>query len=119
MKYNISLFRCPDEAYIIHYNDGPIVICILEKKEQNVEGSVETKILAGPSLKREYQLVFGNHFQIHYAFCLNDFLQLKLTSNTPKYNTLQTILQEANIPVFSGDETSYFTQLDAWINSSL
>ena len=37
-KYNIVLFRCPDEAYIIEYTSGRIVIKILEKKEQNVEG---------------------------------------------------------------------------------
>ena len=31
-KYNIELFRCPDEAYIIEYNTGKKVIKILEKK---------------------------------------------------------------------------------------
>lgn len=35
-KYNIDLFRCPDEAYIIEYTDGKKVIKILEKKEQKV-----------------------------------------------------------------------------------
>ena len=39
-KYNIDLFRCPDEAYIIEYANGRKVIKILEKKEQNVQGSV-------------------------------------------------------------------------------
>jgi len=51
-KYNIELFRCPDEAYIIEYTSGRKVIKILEKKEQNVEGSVETKLWSGPSLKK-------------------------------------------------------------------
>ena len=54
-KYNIDLFRCPDEAYIIEYKSGRKVIKILEKKEQRVEGSVETKLWSGPSLKREYE----------------------------------------------------------------
>jgi hypothetical protein len=31
-KYNIDLFRCPDEAYIIEYITGRRVIRILEKK---------------------------------------------------------------------------------------
>ena len=31
-KYNIQLFRCPDEAYIIEYAGGRKVIKILEKK---------------------------------------------------------------------------------------
>jgi len=31
-----------------------VEIKIVEKKEQNVEGSVETKLWSSPSLKREY-----------------------------------------------------------------
>jgi len=33
-KYNIELFRCPDEAYIIEYTSGRKVIKILEKKNK-------------------------------------------------------------------------------------
>ena len=72
-KYNIELFRCPDEAYIIEYYNGKKIIKILEKKEQNIEGSIETKLWSGPSLKREYELVLGNNFIIEYGFCVNDF----------------------------------------------
>lgn len=61
-KYNIELFRYPDEAYLIEYNTGKKVIKILEKKEQKVEGSVETKLWSGSSLKREYELLLGNDF---------------------------------------------------------
>ena len=77
-KYNIELFRCPDEAYIIEYNNGRKIIKILEKKEQNVEGSVETKLWSGPSLKREYELVLGSDFEVFYGFCVSDFLKKKL-----------------------------------------
>ncbi len=76
-KYNIELFRCPDEAYIIEYTNGKKVIKILEKKEQNAEGSVETKLWAGPSLKREYELVLGSEFEVFYGFCISDFLKKK------------------------------------------
>ena len=79
-KYNIILFRCPDEAYIIEHNTGKKVIKILEKKNQNVEGSTETKLWSGPSLKREYELVLGNEFEVHYGFCVSEFLKKKLTS---------------------------------------
>jgi len=75
--YNIELFRCPDEAFIIEYKTGKNVIKILEKKEQNVEGSVETKLWSGPSLKREYELVLGNNFEVYYGFCVNKFLKKK------------------------------------------
>lgn len=76
-KYNIDLFRCPDEAYIIEYNSGKKVIKILEKKEQRVEGSVETKLWSGPSLKREYELVLGSDFEVYYCFCVSEFLKKK------------------------------------------
>jgi hypothetical protein len=33
-KYNIDLFRCPDEAYIIEYTSGRKVIKILENKSK-------------------------------------------------------------------------------------
>lgn len=76
-NFNIDLFRNPDEAYIIKTNNGKIYIKILEKKEQNVEGSVETKLWSGPSLKREYEIVIGDNFIISYAYSLSDFLSKK------------------------------------------
>ena len=118
-KYNIDLFRWPDEAYIIEYNTGKKIIKILEKKEQNVCGSVETKLWSGPSLKREYELVLGNDFEVHYGFCVSDFLKKKITSNEKKYTILNTILNENNIVVLFGDDDNYFETLDNWLNSSL
>jgi hypothetical protein len=113
-KYNIELFRCPDEAYIIEYKTKT-VIKILEKKEQHVEGSVETKLWSGPSLKREYEIVLGNDFEVHYGFCVNEFLKNKLISNDKKYKTLNTIFNENNITVLFGDDENYFDTLDIWI----
>ena len=114
-KYNIELFRCPDEAYIIEYNDGKKIIKILEKKEQNVEGSVETKLWSGPSLKREYELILGDAFEVHYGFCVSDFLKKKITSNEKKYVTLNTIFNEHNISVLFGDDDNYFEIFDKWL----
>ena len=118
-KYNIELFRCPDEAYIIEYTNGRKVIKILEKKEQNVEGSVETKLWSGPSLKREYELILGPEFEVYYGFCVSDFLKNKFTSIQKKYTILNTILNENNISVLFGDDDNYFETLDEWFNSSL
>lgn len=116
IKYNIELFRYPDEAYIIEYNTGLIIIKILEKKTQNVKGSVETKLWSGPSLKREYELVLGNKFNIHYGYCVNNFLKKKFTSNSIKYTTLNKILTEHNISVLFGNDDNYYELLDKWIN---
>jgi hypothetical protein len=115
-KYNIDLFRCPDEAYIIEYTNGRKVIKILEKKEQNVEGSVETKLWSGPSLKREYELALGNEFTVFYGFCVSDFLKQKLISNDKKYTILNTIFNENNITVLFGDDENYFETFDMWLN---
>jgi hypothetical protein len=117
-KYNIDLFRCPDEAYIIEYTSGRKVLKILEKKEQNKEGSVETKLWSGPSLKREYELILGAEFEVFYGFCVSEFLKNKLISNGKKYSILNTILNENNIDVLFGDDENYFETLDIWINNS-
>ena len=116
--YGIEMFRCPDEAYIFEYANGRKGIKVLEKKEQNVEGSVETKLWSGPALKREYELVLGE-FNVEYAFCLSDFLRAKLSSSDKKYSILKTILQENGIRVFYGGDPSYFEEIDSWISSSL
>lgn len=116
-KYNIELFRCPDEAYIIEYNTGKKVIKILEKKEQNVNGSVETKLWASPSLKREYELVLGAEFEVHYCLCISEFLQNLLVSNSKKYLVLNEILSENKIDILFGDDNDYFTLLDNWITN--
>ena len=116
-KYGIGdIYRCPDEAYIIEYASGKKVIKILEKKMQNVDGSVETKLLAGPSLKREYELMFGPDFEIQYGLCVSEFLQKKITSETKKYNNLQQILAENNIPILFGNDANYFETLELWIH---
>lgn len=118
-KYNIELFRCPDEAYIVEYKTGKKVIKIVEKKEQNVEGSVETKLWASPSLKREYEIALGNDFEVHYCLCVSGFLEKKMTSGDKKYAILKQILEESNISVLFGDSENYFEMFDNWFNNSL
>jgi hypothetical protein len=125
VKYGIQMFRCPDEAYIIETDSGSgttrVVVKILEKKEQRVQGSVETKLWSGPSLKREYELVLqpkmkpGYEVEVHYGFCISAFLADKMkATNEEKYVILNTILGENNIAVLFGDDANYFERLDAW-----
>ncbi len=117
-KYNIDLFRCPDEAYIIEYKNGNKIIKILEKKEQNVNGSVETKLWSCPSLKQEYELVLlENNVKIEYYLCVNNFLKNKLISNDKKYMILNIILNENDIKVLFGEDENYFILLNNWINN--
>jgi len=114
-KFNIELYRCPDEAYIIEYKNGRKVLKILEKKNQNVDGSVEIKLWAGPSLKREYEIETNEKFEVVYGFCLNKFLQNKYISDEKKYKTLNQIFMEDNIEVLFGDDENYFETIDKWI----
>jgi hypothetical protein len=113
-KFGIELFRCPDEAYItIPHNPGlPVKILILEKKEQNVEGSVETKLWSGPSLKREYQIVLGEDFEVIYTFCVSQFLKSKINGIEKKYTVLKQIFKESDITVLFGEDPTYFEKLD-------
>ena len=115
--YNIDIFRNPDEAYIIEYKNGKKVIKILEKKNQNGQGSVETKLWAGSSLKREYEIILGNNFEVKYSYTVNDFLKQSILSNKKKYEILNIILQENNICVFFGDDEDYFELLNKWVNA--
>ena len=118
--YGIELFRCPDEAYLIAFHDPDErpILKILEKKEQSVEGSVETKLWSGPALKHEYEIVLDDTMIVHYAFCVSAFLKNKFESITDKkYGTLKQILTEEKIPVFYGEDANYFDKLDEWINA--
>lgn len=116
-KYNIELFRFPDEAYIIKDKlHNKTIVKILEKKEQHVEGSMETKLWSGPSLKREYEIILGTGFEVHYGFCVSAFLKQKLESDIPKYMILRQILRENHIEVLFGDDEDYFEKLDEWVN---
>jgi len=117
-KYDIDMFRCPDEAYIITYKRRKhVVIKILEKKAQNGSGSVETKLWAGNSLKREYMLVLGDMFKVEYAFTLSSYLENKMKSNHEKYNILYQILNEDSINVFYGDSPDYINTINNWIGT--
>lgn len=116
-KYNIDLFRHPDEAYIIEYPNGRKVLKIVEKKAQNGEGSVDTKLWAAQMLKTEYEYMLHKHnFQVEYAFCVNNYLKKKMKTEE-KYIILSTILlPEIDVPIFFGEDQDYFEKLDTWIN---
>ena len=115
-NYNIELFRCPDEAYIIEYNDGKKIIKILEKKEQNVEGSVDTKLLSGPIFREEYEEALEGKFEVIYAYCVSEFLQKKIMSDTKKFIIFNKLMKKHNISILFGDDTNYFETFDAWLN---
>jgi len=120
--YGIELFRHPDEAYIVINNRVPlftedITIKILEKKNQNSEGSCETKLWASPALKEEYAIMFLDFvsiIKIEYGLCVNQFFKDKI-KNSLKYQILTKILSNNNIYILYGDDEDYLMQLNNWI----
>ena len=68
-NYNIQIYKKPDEALIIK-KDNTINIKIIEKKNQNVAGSVEDKLKTGAFNRREYELMFNACTHPHYIFII-------------------------------------------------
>jgi hypothetical protein len=93
-----------------------MILKIIEKKEQNVAGSVDIKLWSAPSLKREYEILVDGKMKIEYAFCLNSYLYKKFESNETKYKILKQILDENKIKIFHGGVENYFEELNVWIN---
>ena len=49
-------------------------------------------------------------------FVLANSCKKKINSGTLKYNNLQKILEENNIPILFGNDANYFEKLDLWIH---
>lgn len=113
-----DIYRRPDEAYI--FTDkvtGKIEVKILEKKYQKRGGSVEDKLCLGHHFKFiEYPYYLGENITVDYAFAISDFLKNKYISDDPKWKLIRHANDKNNIPVFFGDEESYYTKLDTWLN---
>lgn len=123
-KFDIDVYKQPDEAFIIIYNNE-YHIKILEKKNQNVDGSVEDKLKTGQFNRREYEKIIKKVIEtqqtpykcyIHYAFCVSKFLQDKFESNQIKYKNIKEIMMEDDIKIFYGEDEKYFDILFEWIN---
>jgi len=117
-NFGIEILKKPDEAFIIGANTDNAIIVILEKKNQNVPGSVIEKIWACCMHKEAgYQMVFNEskhkHFKVEYAFCLNNYLFNEV--NKEKYTNYLTILKNNDIEIFAGEKNDYFNKLYEWI----
>lgn len=117
--FDICTYKEPDEGYLI-IKDKKYHLKILEKKNQNVNGSVEEKLKTGNFVKQEYELMINDNskkikFDISFAFCVNKYLQDKLTYNSPKYININKIMKKENIELFFGDSDNYFEKIYNWI----
>jgi hypothetical protein len=126
-----EMCRCPDEAYLFKHgcDDGAsYTLKILEKKNQNTDGSVDTKLLAGKAFIDEYTYCLTGDddggdgggggetaFTVEYAFCINEFLKKDYIADTVKSKAIRFIHKKDRISVLFGDDTDYFETLDAWL----
>ena len=113
--FNTKMRRHPDEAYLFR-NGDKYTLKVLEKKNQNTDGSVDTKLLAGIGFIKEYEYHIKNeNFTVRYAFCISDFLKKDYISE--KSEALRHINQTYGIAVLFGDDPDYYETLDVWVNS--
>jgi hypothetical protein len=121
-KFDISTYKQPDEAFIFISNNI-YDVKILEKKNQNSEGSVEDKLKTGTFNRREYEKMLNikdeYKFNVAYAFCVNRFLEEKFKSKNVKYKNILEIMKEDGINLFYGDDENYFNDLYEWINKPI
>ena len=111
-----EMCRSPDEAYLFR-NGDTYILKILEKKNQNTPGSVDTKLLAGQGFIDEYEFLLGDNFKVKYAFCISEFLKKEYIADCVKSKALRHINKKYGIPILFGDDPDYYERLDAWINS--
>ena len=115
-KFNIHFDFLPDCAFIITDKKSNIInIRILEKKTQNGEGSVDTKLFGAPTLKKIYQeKYFGDKFNVNYAYIVNDYYKDKFNSAT-KFMYLKEEFDNADIRIFYSSDENYFDAIYKWL----
>lgn len=98
----------PDECYI-HIETNTIII--IEKKFQQVSGSVCEKIQTADFKRRHYKRSFPGH-KIVYIYCLSDWFKLNCKAELE-------YLSEINIPVFWGNSNTYKKDIVEYIVSCI
>jgi hypothetical protein len=112
-----EMCRHPDEAYLFRNGDN-YTLKILEKKNQNGSGSVDTKLLAGLGFIKEYEILLGEGFAVKYAFCISSFMKKDYVADCVKSKALREINKTYGIEVLFGEDPDYYETLDAWIYES-
>lgn len=113
--FDIELCRNPDEAFLIR-NEDEYILKILEKKNQNVAGSVDVKLCTAKYFIEEYtECIDNENFKVDYAFCLSAYLEKEYKSDKLKYKIMRKIYERDNIKVLFGDSETYFKDLTEWI----
>ena len=97
---------------ITNMRNGMRSFLIIEKKFQQVEGSVDSKFLAGRAFReiwtRTLDVPGNNLREVRYAFVVNKWIWDNLIM---KKADIRYILDKDNIPLFSTDETDVVMEI--------
>ena len=97
---------------ITNMRNGMRSFLIIEQKYQSVDGSVDTKLLAGYSFrkiwKRTLDTTENNLREVRYAFVVNKWIW---DNCVMRKKDIRTELEDENIPLFSTDETDVVMEI--------
>lgn len=117
-NFNISFDRRPDEAFIIKKSEKDYDIKIIEKKNQMVSGTVDSKIYNGEYFKYEYSQYFKENkelnFKIYYSYCLSEYFKNKFETEK-KWKLTKAYCQEKDIKIFFPCEEKCYQEIFDWI----
>ena len=109
IKKGSANYYLPDTCFI---NNKTEIIHILEMKNQQDKGTVDTKILAGANFKKLYQNYvkdYGLNHTVLYGFSLSSWFRKE------KYKDWLRLLDEDCIPYFFVDDTDYYNKIKIWV----
>ena len=89
--------KSPDECYIDEENK---IVFDIEKKFQQVNGSVCEKIQTADFKRKNISKVLGNKYKIVYIYCLSDWFKDNCKAELE-------YLEEIGVPVFWGNDENY------------
>jgi hypothetical protein len=116
--YNIDkIVRIPDEIFIIKRNKKIPMLLILEKKNQNKDGSVIDKFFSVNGYKWQYQKSLNDYFKIKYYFVISKFLEKKFEEDKKSTNDLKQYLKEQDVELLHGDSDLYLENIEKLIKS--
>jgi len=116
--FDIHFNRNPDEAFIIKRNEKDYELKIIEKKNQTVNGTVDSKVYNGVYFKYEYSEYLKKnknlHFNFEYAYCLSEYFKTKFETEE-NWMITKKFLDNNNIKVFFPCEKNCFRDILDWI----
>lgn len=119
-KYQLGIYREPDDALIIDEPGHTTTIYIIEKKEQHQSGSIDEKLFAVKYYLEDYKLNFGPNFNIKYILCVSAYLwncietPVNKNGKYNKWKNYKQLICSDDISIINGDN-DYETQIKKYI----